>query len=272
MIASINGIRLQYVMQGPQGAPAVILIHGFPFNRRLWDSQVKELGRKFRVLSYDLRGMGRSSLGPAPQPLEAYVDDLLALMGHLGLAKAALCGLSMGGYIALRALQREEGRFWAVALCDTRADPDSDEGKLNRAAGIKTIRLKGSGAFAKAMLPKLLAPATFKSKPAVARALLKMMLSCKADGMANALSAMAGRGDTHEALRRFQGPLLALAGRHDGIAAPELAKAMAKEARQGKSVIIPQAGHVSNLENPRAFNKALGDFLSKAWREIHPGI
>ena len=128
MFKRINGIELAYQVDGAAGAPWVVLVHGFPFNRSTWSAQVEVLKADFQVLTYDLRGMGQSELGDAPQPLEAYVDDLLALMDELGIAKAALGGLSMGGYIALRTIQRAPDRFWALALCDTKSEPDSDEG------------------------------------------------------------------------------------------------------------------------------------------------
>lgn len=249
-----------YRLKGPLHAPVLALVHGFPFDQSLWKPQVGPLSRKFRVLTYDLRGMGQSPLGKAPQPLEAYVDDLLALLDHLKIASCAVAGLSMGGYIALRAVEREPGRFWALALCDTKSEPDSDEGKIGRAAGIKAIRSKGPKAFAAAMLPKLLA-----RKGAHQKFLLRMMQKNGADGMANALSAMAGRSDTGRALKAYRGPVLALAGAKDGITPPALAKAMAKQARHGQFAVVPGAGHVSNLENPAAFNRLLLKFLEKAW-------
>jgi 3-oxoadipate enol-lactonase len=264
MIVKLNSLPVHYWLHGPRQAPALVLIHGFPFNHNLWQGQVGPLSRSFRVLTYDLRGMGQSALGPAPQPLEAYVDDLEALMAHVGFSSAALCGLSMGGYIALRAVQRQPGRYWALALCDTRADADSDEGKLNRAAGIKAIQAKGPAPFIEGMLPKLLWKGTLKSKPAVAGFLRRMMGSCPAQGMANALSAMAGRGDTRPALARFPRPLLCLAGRHDAIAPPDVARSMAVLAKRGSSVVIPRAAHLSCLENPSAFNAVLLRFLKRA--------
>ncbi len=260
MQAKINGITMRFDLAGKAQAPVVILVHGFPFDLSLWKAQVAALKKDFRVLSYDLRGMGKSGLGPAPQPLEAYVDDLFALMDHLGLKQAGAAGLSMGGYIVLRAMQREPSRFWALALCDTRADADSDEGRLKRAAGIKAVREKGVAAFVKGMLPNLLC----KQKSPAATALLKMMLSSNADGVANALAAMAARTDSTASLKDIKIPALVVTGDQDALMPPLIAKGLALKIKASEFVEIPDAGHVSNLENPVAFNKAFLAFLRKA--------
>jgi pimeloyl-ACP methyl ester carboxylesterase len=263
MFAKINGIKLAYQLDGPKGRPAVTFVHGFPFNRSTWKGQVAAIKKEFRVLSYDLRGQGQSTLGPAPQPLEVYADDLLALLDHLKLERVGLAGLSMGGYIALRALQKAPQRFWGLVLCDSKSDPDTDEGRLGRAAGMKTLRGKGGvKAFSEGMLPKLLADPKGKA----GAALLKVMLANKAPGMANALAAMQGRTDTGAVLDALAVPGLILVGEKDLITPPAVAQAMAARNPRLKLAVLPGAGHVSNLEAPEAFNAALLAFL----REAHP--
>lgn len=259
MRATVNGITVDYEFGGPKKAPWVTLIHGFPFNRAMWKSQVDTLKSTFRVLTYDLRGLGKSTLGKAPQPLEAYVDDLFALMDRLKISKTALCGLSMGGYIALRAIEREPARVSALALCDTRPDADSNEAKLKRAAGIKTLRAKGVPAFCRGMIPNLMLD---QGKPA--KALLKIMQSNKADGMANALVAMQGRSDCTAVLDRIRVPVLVICGMEDKLTPLPLAAAMAASVPGSSRVSIPNAGHVSNLDNPGDFNRALSGFLKGA--------
>jgi pimeloyl-ACP methyl ester carboxylesterase len=257
----INGIDCEASLTGPQGAPALALLHGFPFSKELWKSQVPALSREFRVLSYDLRGMGKSSLGKAPQPLESYVDDLLALMDKLRLPQAALCGLSMGGYVALRAVQREPGRFSALALCDSKAEADGNAAKLKRAAGIKALRQDGVRAFAKGMLPSLLSEAGAASE--AGKSLLALMCKNKVEGLCNALSAMAGRTDLGEALPSLALPCLVLVGSKDSLTPPELSRAMASAIPGAQCVELPGAGHASNWEQPAAFNQALLDFFRK---------
>jgi 3-oxoadipate enol-lactonase len=259
MRANINGIQLNYRLSGPEKAPAVVLVHGFPFGQASWDGQVAALEKEHRVLTYDLRGLGGSALGPAPQPLETYVDDLFALMDYLKLADAALVGLSMGGYIALRAAQREPGRFRALVLCDTKAEADNDEGRLKRAAGIQTVWKKGVRAFSLGMLPSLVA----KPDSPVGQGLLKIMAANKQAGVANALAAMAGRSDTTGALAGLKLPVLVLHGELDKLMPLQVGEALAAKIPGAKLVPLPGAGHVSNLDAPEAFNRALSAFLSQ---------
>lgn len=260
MRLAVNGIEIGCDLQGPEGRPWVVMIHGFPFTRALWTRQAAVLAADFRVLTYDLRGLGESGLGPAPQPLEAYVDDLLALMDAVGAPTTALVGLSMGGYIALRAVERAPGRFWAVALADTRAEADSDEGKLARAAGIQALHAGGQSAFVAGFLPKLLA----RPDSETGRALAAMMLGNDPTGMANALAAMQGRTDTTAALPAFALPALVVVGELDTLTPPACSRAMAERIPGARVEILPGAGHVSNLEAPDAFDAALTGFLSVA--------
>lgn len=264
MKAKVNSISMDYSLDGPAKARAVVLVHGFPLGRASWKPQVEALKKDFRVLAYDLRGMGRSGLGKAPLLLEQYADDLLALMSRLKLEKAALCGLSMGGYIALRALQKAPERFWALALADTRAEADSDEARLKRAAGIAALRRKGVAAYGAAMLPSLLAPGSLKSNPSLGSSLIRIICANKADGLANALAAMAGRTDSTAALAGFKLPVLVLAGELDKLTPPETAEGMAVRVPGARLELIPNAGHLSNLENPGHFNGVLLEFLKKA--------
>jgi 3-oxoadipate enol-lactonase len=256
MRIKLNGILADYKLEGEAGKPAVVLVHGFPFSKEMWKAQAEALKKDYQVLAYDLRGMGQSSLGKAPQLLEAYVDDLFALLDFLKLKKAALAGLSMGGYIALRAMQRDPERFRALLLCDTRSDPDSDEGKLKRAAGIAAIRQKGADAFSRAMLPNLL-----QDQGAKAAGLLRLMLGNKADGMANALAAMAARSDCSASLKEIRVPALVVVGSEDKITPPALAEGMAKAIPGARLAVIPGAGHVSNFDKPAEFNRLMLEFL-----------
>lgn len=255
-----NGIEIGCDVQGPEGRPWVVMIHGFPFTRATWSRQAAVLAADFRVLTYDLRGLGESDLGPAPQPLEAYVDDLLELMHAVGAERAALVGLSMGGYIALRAVERAPEHFWAVVLADTRAEADSDEGKLARAAGIKTLHAGGQRAFVAGFLPKLLRHPDSEA----GRALAELMLGNDPAGMANALAAMQGRTDSTRALPSFTLPTLVIVGEADALTPPEMSRTIAARIPGARLEILPGAGHVSNLEAPEAFDKLLLGFLGDA--------
>lgn len=264
MQARIRGTILHYELKGPKGAPLVTLLHGFPFSRAQWKGQVPALAKRFRVLSYDLRGMGSSGLGEAPQLMESYAEDLLSLLDWVGERRTALVGLSMGGYIALRAAEKAPERFWALGLCDTRADADPDAVKLGRAAGVALLRKRGVGPFVDGMLPKLLAPQTFTRRPAVAKALRAMMLRSREDGAVNGLVAMVSRTDTRASLPGLRMPALCLVGELDAITPPALMRAVAKAIPKARLTVLKGAGHVSNLERPSEFNRALLAFLEKS--------
>ena len=130
MKARINGSVVYYEDVGNPAALAVVLIHGFPFSHEMWQPQLANLGNRFRAIAYDLRGHGGTNAGDGQYTLEFLVDDLIALLDHLRIKKAVLCGLSMGGYIALRAVQRNPERILGLILADTQAKADSNETKL----------------------------------------------------------------------------------------------------------------------------------------------
>jgi len=263
MIARVNGTRVQYDLSGPKTAPLVTLVHGFPFSRALWQGQVPALKKRYRVLSYDLRGLGGTTLGDAPALLERYVDDLFGLLDWVGVRKTALVGLSMGGYLSLRAVQKAPERVWALGLCDTKAEADPEPARLGRHAGLETLRTRGVTAFVDGMLPKLLAPATLKRRPAVVRGLRRMMLRSSEKGTANALVALAGRTDSTPHLKAITAPTLILVGEQDGITPLDQARLLQRGIKDSTLVVFKGAGHCSNLEQPLAFNRALLGFLNK---------
>lgn len=257
----LNGISMQYHLEGPRSARPLVFVHGFPFSLALWKGQEKFFKKNYRVLTFDLRGMGQSALGKAPQPLEAYADDLLALLDKLKLRNPVLCGLSMGGYVAMRSLQKAPERFSGLVLCHTRPDADGDAAKLRRASGIKTIREKGARAFIKGLHPTLMAPETPASKPEIARDLLKIMKENNANGMSNALMAMAARTDSSAFLAEIRIPCLVIAGEKDALMPLEIVEGMAAKIPGSQFICLPEAGHVGNLEAPHIFNAALEEFL-----------
>ncbi len=255
----VNGVRLACEVFGEGDRPWVVFVHGFPFSRATWQREARVLATEYRVLTFDLRGLGESELGPVPQPLESYVDDLFALTEGLGIERAALVGLSMGGYISLRAVQRAGERFWALALCDTRAEADSDEGKLGRAAGIRLLHAGGREEFLRGFLPKLLK----RPESEAGRWLMELMRANDPLAMANALAAMQGRTETTAALSTFDLPTLVVVGRDDTLTPLALSQAMAQRIPGAELAILEDAGHVANLEAPAAFDRALGEFLAR---------
>lgn len=254
--------RVFYVDTGEKDLLPVVFIHGFPFASGSWTPQLNALHGRHRTVAYDVRGHGKSALGAWPFTLEALADDLFALLDRLSIERAVLCGLSMGGYIALRAYQKAPARVRALALCDTRPDPDSDETKLRRAAAIGELR-RDPRAFLESFLKVVLAKSTLERRPEVVEAVRTTMLDNEPASLAAALVALATRTDSTPQLKSIAVPALVVVGKDDAVTPPAVAEAMAKAIPGAELKVLEGAGHLSNLENPKAFNQALLEFLAK---------
>jgi 3-oxoadipate enol-lactonase len=261
MDAMINGIRMRYADSGPAAGCAVVLLHAFPLSHATWSEQLAALTPAFRVVTPDLRGFGGTDAGDGQYTLEFFVDDLVGLLDHLKLSRVAVCGLSMGGYIALRAVERNPERFCAVILCDTRSEADSNDARLGRAAALKTVKQAGLAAFSEKFVRTVFAPGTLASKPALIESTKKLIQSNSPLGICGALLAMASRTDTTAALPDIRVPALVMVGEHDALTPPALARAMQGKIPDARLRLIPDAAHMSNLENPQEFNRHLLEFL-----------
>ena len=243
----------------------MVLIHGFPFSSEMWKGQTQVLQtnkKDLRIITYDLRGHGQSGVGDGQYSIELFVDDLIALLDHLKITKTILCGFSMGGYIALRAIERNPDRFSALVLCDTMSAADSNEAKIRRANSIKLVKKEGVGRFAEGFLKAVFAPQTFETQPDIIDEIRMNVLTNPPLGICGALLAMAGRTDTTNAFSRINVPTLILVGEHDGVTPPSAAKSMQDRIPNSELYLIKDAAHMSNLENPRMFNEHLTKFLN----------
>lgn len=259
-----GGAELDVVWRGPGDGPPLVFIHGFPFSRHMWKPQLEAFSDRWRAVAYDLRGLGASEVGHGQYTMELMVDDLVAVLDELGLKRVVACGLSMGGYVLLRALERDPGRFRAAVLCDTRSGADDNEGKLGRARAIQELRRDGAEAYARDFTPRVLGATTLRERPEVVEAAREMIGSNSVRGMVGAQLAMLARTDTTGVLSGLDLPVLSLAGEEDDLTPPEVAREMAVAIGEGARVAtIPAAGHLSSMENPRAFNEALGAFLDE---------
>lgn len=227
----------------------------------MWDKQASLFQNNFRVISYDQRGHGKTPSSPSPYFFESLIDDLVVLMDHLHVGKAVLCGLSMGGYVALRAAERVPERLLGLVLCDTKSEADANLAKQGRAANVKLIQEQGLHAFTEKFLKSVLAPETLASKTEVVQKVKGMMESCPAKGVQEALLAMATRTDTTESLSKIHVPTLIIVGEKDIVTPPAAAQALQKGISGSALSILPQAAHLSNLENDGAFNAVFTKFM-----------
>lgn len=267
MDETINGIA--WTDGGLHKGPPIIFIHGFPFNRSMWKPQLEALAKNYRVVSYDIRGHGQSDIGDGQYSLEFFVDDLILGMDHLKIKSAVLCGLSMGGYIALRAVERHPDRFKRLILCDTKSGADSNEVKIKRAAAVRAVKKDGVKSFAEGFVKTVLTERTFKTKPNLVEFVSKMIQENSPLGISGALLAMASRTDTTAALAKMTLPALILVGEEDLLTPPSVSEAMMKSMPQATLHVIPEAAHLCNLENPDVFTERLLSFLETIQPELN---
>jgi 3-oxoadipate enol-lactonase len=263
MKATINGAELYYVEVGNTSAVPVIFIHGFPFSHRMWSAQLDAVCKTHRAIAYDVRGHGESDVGDGQYTIEMHVDDLLGLLDCLNISKTVVTGLSMGGYIALRALERSQERFLAAVLCDTRSEADSNEAKLRRAASIRNVKKQGSAMFAGEFAKSVFAEETFRKNPAVIEEVRKTIARMPPLAISGTLLALAARTDTTASLDSIRIPTMILVGEYDSITPPAAAREMHSRIPNSELHVIPAAAHMSNLENPEAFNEKLAAFLNR---------
>ncbi len=241
---------------------AVLFIHGFPFDRTMWRFQVAGLAGLQRVAP-DLRGFGLSDPVPGKWTLADHADDLAALLDEMGIARAVVCGLSMGGYIAFELWRRHRKRIRALVLADTRAEAESGEGRTQRDATIDLVRKRGSAALVESMTIKVLAPATLQAQSQIVGQVRTMIADTTTDGMIAALIAMRDRADSADLLGSIDVPALVVAGAEDAVLSLDAKRALAGRISGAELAIIPGAGHLAPLEQPDAFNRILAAFAKR---------
>ena len=268
MEATINGRKVTWQEAGG-GDSVILFVHGFPLDARMWAPQLAALPPGWRGLAPDLRGFGASGGAGTAEAvsMDDYARDLIALLDHLNIARAVVCGLSMGGYVSFALSRLEPQRIRALVLADTRAGADSAEAKNARQALAARVLKEGAGAVVDDMMPKMVSAHTRTEQPDVVVKLKTMMESTSRETMAAALRGMADRPDSHASLRDIAVPTLVIVGEDDVITDRGEAQLLARAIRGAQIEVIPAAGHVSNLEQPAAFNAALRRFLA----DVPPG-
>lgn len=258
-----NGITISYDDFGHSTIP-IILIHGFPFNKASWQPQIDFLQQTKRVIAYDIRGFGNSTTNDDDEvSMDVFADDLIKLMDALKIEKSIICGLSMGGYIILNALQRFPERFEAVVLCDTQCVSDSSIMKEKRNTSIKQIESDGLSKFAEHFVTSILSKTSLSSKKQLVEELKSTILSTPVKTITNTLSSLAQRKEMREHLKNISVPTLVLCGIEDMVTPVDQSSFLIKQIPNSTLHSINGAGHLSNLEQPETFNKHLGDFVSK---------
>lgn len=261
----------------------VVFLHGFPFDGRMWEPQLVALPEGWQGLAPDLRGFGQTPLDDRAgdvhtgrriggriarddEPvltMDRLADDVAGLIREEARGPAVVCGLSMGGYVAFALWRRHPDLLRGLVLADTRPGADDDEGRENRLRTAQTARSSGARPIATGMIPALLAPGTRADQPDVVERVRAMIHETAPATLVAALAGMAARHDSTGDLPGIRVPTLVVVGEHDELTPPDVARAMADAIPDARFREVPGAGHVSNLENPEAFNRALQEFLER---------
>jgi 3-oxoadipate enol-lactonase len=259
----IDGRRLSYREAGT-GLP-VVLLHAFPLNADMWAPQLAAVPEGIRLIAPDLQGFGASEPEAAaarlPRSVDEHAADVVALLDRLGLDRAVVGGLSMGGYVTFAVYRRSPARVRAVVLADTRAVADTDEGRAARRRLQAQVDEEGVGAVVRELLPKLLSAETHRRRPDLVAAIQRLIEAASPLAVTAALECLRTRPDSTALLPSLRRPALVLVGADDALTPVAESERMHAALPTSRLVVIPQAGHLSNLEQPDAFNAALFDFL-----------
>jgi len=266
MKAHINGISLSYGDSG--NGPVVVLLHGFPLSRDMWEPQVEPLVRAgYRLVTPDLRGFGESEVPEGPYSMSLFADDVVELLDHLEIDRAVIGGMSMGGYILLNLLERYPERVVAACFITTRSSSDNEAVKAGRLALLERTKRDGTESMAELSTMTLLAGETLRRNPELVNTVYRWMTSVDVRGIEGALHALLERKDYSPLLGNFDLPSLVIGADQDNAVQPEDLRTLSEGLPNNELCIIPQAGHMANLEQPEAFNDCLLRFLHRVCSE-----
>jgi pimeloyl-ACP methyl ester carboxylesterase len=259
--ARLNGVDIAYEDAGAS-EDVLLFVHGHPFDRTMWTPQTDHFSQNgWRVLAPDLRGYGSSGAAHGKTKLEAFSDDLIALLDHLEIEKPIIVGLSMGGQIAMEVARAHGARLRGLVLAATFSQGETQEGRLTRYAVAERLEVEGMHAYADRLLPRMLAPRTIAQDPRLARFVLEMMRRAPAIGAAAALRGRAERIDYGPILASLRLPTLIVGGREDPFTSRDEVEHMRETIRDAVLLRIEEAGHMPNLEAAPVFNAALQRFI-----------
>jgi 3-oxoadipate enol-lactonase len=251
-----NGININYRIDGADDAPPLVLSNSLGTNLHMWDNQVPELAKRFRVIRYDTRGHGQTDAPQGPYTFAQLGEDAIALLDALKLPRARFCGLSMGGMIGMWLARHVPSRIERLVLCNTAAKFGMPEIWNQR---ITTVRAAGMKAITGSVIERWFTKNFRETSPQDIDPIVEMLHTTKADGYAGNCAAIRDV-DQRWPISSITAPTLVIGGRHDPATPYEAAELIASRIPGAKLVGL-DAAHLSNIEQPEAFSRALNDFL-----------
>lgn len=255
----MSAVEVHAVVTGRADAPAVVLSNSLGSTHRMWDAQLTDLEQHFRVVRYDTRGHGESPVPDGPYVIDDLADDLVALLDRLGIAKAHLVGLSLGGMTVMRVAIRNPERVQRLALLCTGAQLPPASAWTDRAA---VVRAQGSAAVATAVVQRWFTPAFLDANPDVRSGHERMVAATPAEGYAACCEAIAEL-DLREQLCTITAATLAIAGVDDPATPPSKLAEIAARIPGARLLTVPQAAHLANAEQPATITSALIEHLEQ---------
>jgi 3-oxoadipate enol-lactonase/4-carboxymuconolactone decarboxylase len=256
--------ELHYLLEGPEDAPVVVMANSLGTTLRMWDEQASALNHSFRLLRYDHRGHGGSPIPPGPYTVEDLGRDVLALLEQLGIERVSFCGLSLGGMVGMWVASEVPERIDRLVLCCTAARfaPDVYDSRA------RTVREHGVAEIADDVLGRWFTPAFRASQHDVVEWARRMLLDTPAEGYAGCCEAVRD-ADLRSRLGAISAPTLVVAGADDPASPPEQAELICDSIPHARLVVIEQAAHLANVEQPKALTSALLDHLAPGGRKAH---
>lgn len=254
-----NGININYSLEGPQDAPMVSLSNSLMSNYNMWNAQMPALTKKYRVLRYDMRGHGGTEVTPGPYSIELLVDDVHALHQALGISKTHFVGLSMGGMIGQLLAVKYPDLPRSITLCDTTSNMPHKSMWDDR---INAARAGGMGALVEGTLERWFTAAMHQSDPVEITRIGDMILGTSVEGFCASCHAIKDMDQTG-ILSGITTPTMIIVGADDPATTPEMSRVIQAEIAGSELMILPQAAHLSNIEQADAFNNILLGFLAR---------
>jgi 3-oxoadipate enol-lactonase len=253
-----NGININYQVDGPEGAPWIVLSNSLATNLAMWDQQAADLKAQYRVLRYDQRGHGGTDAPAGRYTFEQLIADALALMDGLGIKKAHFGGLSMGGATALGFVQKHPDRLDKIIVCDTpcQSTPTSSQQWEER---IVVAQQQGMEALVEPTVARWFPPAVIEARAPHVDKVRQMVRTTPVNGFIGCAAALANH-DYASAVATVTRPVLFMAGEKDGVT-PTAMRKLSAALPGSRYVELPGAGHISNMDQPEGFTWAIADFL-----------
>jgi pimeloyl-ACP methyl ester carboxylesterase len=241
--------------------PPVVLLHPFPCDHEFWNPVAAALDSRYRMILPDLRGHGESEIGEGPALMQKHAGDVAHVLDAAGVGKAAFVGCSIGGYILFEFLRRFRARVSALALCDTRPQADTAEGRANRLKAAATVLEQGTEPFIESMIPKLVGRTTVATRPDLVDGARAMMRKMSAEDISLVLRGMAERPDSVADLKSINVSTLIVIGEEDVLSTVADGELMRQNIAGSALKVIPKAGHYAPWEQPAAVGTVVRQFL-----------